>query len=502
MIYVIGIGIYFLGMLIIGYMVKNRIKSTEDYLVAGRSFNSLFNTATLAACFIGGTVVIAIPGMVYSTGIWNNDEMWGAAAEVLGCPLCLLVCGLFYMPKIWKLRLLSMGDLYYNRFGRTTGMVASCLLAFTLVFWISAQVLVFAKVASAMMDWNLTASVLIAISVICAYTVMGGLWAVCLTDLIQIGIVLIGLLVLTPVMISEVGGLSAFIDQVPTEKVRFWPEVPPLRVGMAWTAALVIIGLGSVTAPDIMQRAFSASSVSVIRRSTFWAAILVMTTTFLAICLSLGGGMLVDAGAVPSELIEEDPEMILPVLFKAILPSGLVVLFMSACLAAVMSAAASSLIALGGMLSKNVVKDVFAPQMSDKNLMLASRILVVLTSILAAYIALALPSAFTLGVFSSDLVFSCLFGTMTMGLFWKKTNRWGAIAGMLMGILIRVGVCGMQYGFSMESLAFTGEDWYLYTLGAPVACILTIVAVSLATQKIDPPIEVKEYSSVTEHQAF
>lgn len=57
-------------------------------------------------------------------------------------------------------------------------------------------------------------------------------------------------------------------------------------------------------------------------------------------------------------------------------------------------------------------------------------------------------------------------------------------------------------GFSMESLAFTGEDWYLYTLGAPVACILTIVAVSLATQKIDPPIEVKEYSSVTEHQAF
>ena len=98
----IGVAIYFAAMLSVGYIVKSKIKVTEDYLVGGRKFTLLFNAPALTACFLGGSLILSLPGATYSMGVWSDSAMFGSAIS-LGGIFCLLIAGFFYMPKMWVL---------------------------------------------------------------------------------------------------------------------------------------------------------------------------------------------------------------------------------------------------------------------------------------------------------------------------------------------------------------------------------------------------------------
>jgi Na+/proline symporter len=128
----IGVGIYFAAMLSVGYIVKNKIKATEDYLVGGRKFTLLFNAPALTACFLGGSLILSLPGATYGMGVWSDSAMFGSAIS-LGGIFCLLIAGFFYMPKLWRLKLLSLGDYFYNRFGKPTGITVSIVTVMTFV---------------------------------------------------------------------------------------------------------------------------------------------------------------------------------------------------------------------------------------------------------------------------------------------------------------------------------------------------------------------------------
>ena len=176
--YLIGIGGYILFMLFLGYWVKNKINTAEDYLVGGRSFNTLFNTATVTSIALGGSVVVIVPGATYAYGIWNDELLWGSLINLAGGSIFLFIGAIFFMPKLWRLKLLSLGDFYYGRYSRATGILATVLISFTFIFWVAVQVLVFAKVAGSILDWPFLLSIFVSVTVICAYTLMGGLWGV------------------------------------------------------------------------------------------------------------------------------------------------------------------------------------------------------------------------------------------------------------------------------------------------------------------------------------
>ena len=491
--YLLGLGLYFILLILIGLWVKGKINTAEDYLVGGRSFNTFFNTATLTSCFLGGSVIVAVPGATYELGIWNDQALWGSLVNLGGGTVCLFIAGLFFMPQLWRLKLLSLGDFYYKRYGRATGILATFLISFTFIFWISVQVLVFAKIAGSILDWPFMLSIIISVTVICVYTMLGGLWAVCMTDVLQVSLVLIGLSILTPLTLDAVGGWESFIAAIPQEKTQFFPAEHSPKVWLAWIAAWVMLGFGSIATPDLTQRSFSAKSAKVARRSAFIAGTITVIALVVVTYLTYAGSILIDKGVIPGDAVARDPELILPVLFKSILPTGLVVLFLGACLAAVMSAADSALLALSGMVSKNIVKDLIKPDLGNEGLMQATRLLVLIASIAGAVIAVALPNALTLVALAFDLITCCLFGPLVLGLYWKKANGYGTIAGMLVAVLIRVVISGIQYGFTLEGIAFTGEYWFVYTLISPIACVLTIAAVSLMTQKANPPIALNTY---------
>ena len=486
---IIGILCYFAVMILVGYLMKNRNKGAEDFLVGGRSFGMFFNTGTLTACWLGGAIILGYPGTLLVCGIWDSSAQWGVIVSMGGAS-CLAVAGAFYMRRLWQLKLLSLGDFFYVRYGHRAGIISTILMCFTFTIWVSVQVIAFAKVGSSLLGLNLTSCVIISMAVICTYTILGGLWAVCLTDIIQVFIVILCVLILTPLTISLAGGWDAFVNAVPKEKLHFFPEeMSSLQAWLPWIGAWVVIGLGSITSPDLMQRAFSAKSGRTARNSAFMAFFIVSALFFIVTLFSFASMQLMNGGLFDPSQINEDPELLLPVVVQKLMPMPLIILFIGAVLAAVMSAAATANIALSGVIAKNLIKDMFVKDMSSRALMQTTRIVILVVGVLAAYIAIALPSAFLLTSLGFDLILSCLFMPLTLGLYWKKANGCGAIAGMLAGAIVRIIGSGIVNGFSLEGIGSPTDTWYVFTLGGPIVSGAAMVIASLLTQKTDKPIE-------------
>ena len=487
-----GLAFYLGLMVLIGYLVKDRIKTSEDYLVGGRSFGLFYNSGTLAACFLGGGILIGASGKIFSVGIWDNNLSGGALILIGGFLMCLFMAGTFYMPKLWRMKFISLGDLFYVRFGRRTGLLSSVLISVNFLFWVAVQILVFGKIVNAILGWDLEMSILLAMAVICAYTMLGGLFAVCFTDIIQVTVTILGVIVMVPYCISAVGGWDMFTASYNANLLQLAPQTMEIDPWLAWFAAFAAVGLGGIVSPDLMQRAFSAKTPNIARTSAYVAFTILLCFAVLITVLSLAGHILVDKGILVDPHLAADPELILPVMSKAILPLPLVVLFLGAGLSAVMSAAATALLALSGMISMNIYRDVINPNASHATQVRVTRILVLALGIVATVIALTYPNAAELSAFGFDLILASLFGAMTLGLFWKKTNAIGAAAGMIAGILFRVVGAAIDSGeISLVAMAYPAH-WYYFTLLSPLVSIVTTVVVSLATQKVSAPIAMTE----------
>ena len=487
-----GLAFYLGLMVLIGYLVKDRIKTSEDYLVGGRSFGLFYNSGTLAACFLGGGILIGASGKIFSVGIWDNNLSGGALILIGGFLMCLFMAGTFYMPKLWRMKFISLGDLFYVRFGRRTGLLSSVLISVNFLFWVAVQILVFGKIVNAILGWDLEMSILLAMAVICAYTMLGGLFAVCFTDIIQVTVTILGVIVMVPYCISAVGGWDMFTASYNANLLQLAPQTMEIDPWLAWFAAFAAVGLGGIVSPDLMQRAFSAKTPNIARTSAYVAFTILLCFAVLITVLSLAGHILVDKGILVDPHLAADPELILPVMSKAILPLPLVVLFLGAGLSAVMSAAATALLALSGMISMNIYRDVINPNASHATQVRVTRILVLALGIVATVIALTYPNAAELSAFGFDLILASLFGAMTLGLFWKKTNAIGAAAGMIAGILFRVIGAAIDSGeISLVAMAYPAH-WYYFTLLSPLVSIVTTVVVSLATQKASAPIAMTE----------
>jgi Na+/proline symporter len=343
-------------------------------------------------------------------------------------------------------------------------------------------------VCNAFLGWDQMMAAWIGIAVIAIYTTLGGLWAVMATDMVQVALVALGIFVMTPIALGLAGGFESVINTVPPEQMHVFPQVDIVdspRVWVAWFASWCLIGIGSIVSPDLMQRAFAAKTASIARNSALVGMCIKIILSLLMILLAYTGWTLIHNGVIEEAALHGDVEQIVPVMVKTLLPTPLVILFVGACLSAVMGAASSALLAMSGMISKNVLKDVIRPSTTDRELVVASRVCVVAFSIFAVYLALSLEMVYLLLALGFDLIMASLFAAMTLGLYWRKANEYGAIAGIIAGIGTRVIGAGIENGFTLKAIAYAG-DWYVWTLAAPITAFVVMIVVSLATQKMKP----------------
>jgi len=483
--YVVGIASYIIIMLIIGYYAARKIKSAEDFIVAGRRMPLWLVTATLFATWFGGGTVLGGAGTAYVEGIWNTEDAWGVIPDPFGAGLCLILAGLFFMHKLRKLKLLTLADFYMMRYGKVALVIAAILLGPIFMFWLSVQIIAFGKVLTALLGWPYVWAIILSSIVMLIYTFAGGLWAVALTDFVQMLILTIGTAILAVYSTQLAGGFQA----IPADKLQFIPTEHTFEAWMAWVGAWIIIGLGSIPTPDLHQRALGSKDEKTARLGAIFAGILYWTIGFLPVLIGLVAPALVAKGLIPAGPLEEDPELLVPLMVKALLNPVVGTIILGALIAAIMSSADSALLAISTVLTKNLGRDLMKIGRTDRGLLIATRTATVVVMFMALLVAFVFPYVYELMAYAFDLILAALFVPLVLGLYWRKTNEVGAVAGMLAGILYRTIAAGVIEGFTFETITYPA-NWYYYTIGAPIISLIVTIVVSLATGKINPPKEI------------
>ena len=184
------IAAYLLGSIAIGLFAARRVHSTADYAVAGRSLPLYMVVATTFATWFGSELVLGVSAQFVQEGLG------GVVEDPFGAGMCLVLVGLFFAYKLYKKNLITIGDYYRLRFGRTVEILCSIIIIFSYLGWVAAQVaalgLVFNLLTQGAM--SITAGMVLGTLIVLIYTLYGGMWSVAVTDLVQMVVICIGLL--------------------------------------------------------------------------------------------------------------------------------------------------------------------------------------------------------------------------------------------------------------------------------------------------------------------
>jgi SSS family solute:Na+ symporter len=484
--YGIFFAVYLLVLVGISWYASTRIKESADFLVAGRRLPYHLATATLFATWFCGGTIVGGAGTAYEFGFWNTSEAWGVIPDPYGAGLCLVLAGLFYMPLLRRMEGLTLADFFEVRYNQSTATLSGVTMGVTFLFWTAVQIIAFGKLFTVLLGFDYTLSILIAVGVMLIYILLGGLWAISLTDFWHMLLLIVGLVTILAFTIKLAGGWPQIRASVPAEYFRFFPDNSSFLSVLPWIAGWMIMGLGSISTPDLMQRALACKDERTARSSAISAGVLYWIIGSIPVLLGIIGISLVQQGVLDGAVLAEDYELLVPLIVKEFLPPILGALFSVAMLAAIMSSASAALLACSGIFVKNIYQDVFFKNADDKTLLKVTRIGVVAITVLATVIAFIFPYVFLLTNFSFDMILACLFIPLTLGLWWKKANAPGAISGCIAGGIFRVILPAILEGVSFESITYPA-NWYYYTILSPLVGAAVMIAVSLLSQKSHAP---------------
>lgn len=412
--------LYLLVTIAIGIYAATRVKSAGDFAVAGRSLPLYVVIATVFATWFGSETVLGVPGTFLEGGLGGIIE------DPFGASMCLVLVGLFFARKLYRMNLLTIGDYYRQRYGRTIEVVVSICIVLSYLGWVAAQITALGLVFNVLSQGEIstTQGMLIGASVVMVYTLLGGMWSVALTDFFQMIIIVAGLLYITWLVSGFAGGPEAVIAHASAnDKLNFVPAFTLADI-LAFIAAWVTMMFGSIPQQDVFQRVMSARSANIGAAGSVIGGLFYLAFAFIPIYLAYTA-FLVDPKMVAS-LMEEDPQMILPTLVLTQVPVFAQVIFFGALLSAVMSTASGTLLAPSITLSRNLIGEAFP--MSDRQLLVTTRIVVFFFALAVTAFALYMEGTSIYEMVSNAYKIPLVgaFIPLVMGLYWSKATTQGA----------------------------------------------------------------------------
>lgn len=391
-------------------------------MLAGRSLPIVLSSAALFATWFGSETVFGASSEFLKGGLYAVIE------DPFGASLCLLLFGLFFARKLYNMNLLTLGDFFKVRYGKRTELVASLCLAPPYVGYIAAQLVAMGLILNVVTGMDLWMGVICSAVVVTLYTYIGGMWAISITDFIQSIIIILGLLVLAIILANKAGGVATVLSEVPTENFRFFPKLEAKEI-VTYLAAWSVLGLGSIPSQDVFQRTMSSGSAKTAVQSCYIAALLYLTVALLPLFISLCTKHL-----YPDQL-SGDAQLALPNMVLAHTALPIQILFFGSLLSAIMSTTSSAILAPASIFSENLVKPLSRNRFSDKQLLMVTKVSVLIFSGLGTTMACLRSNIYELVGESSILSLVSLFPPLLFGLYWKKSSSTGALLSMVFGIL-------------------------------------------------------------------
>ena len=423
--------VYLLLTIAIGLWAAQRVHNSKDYIVAGRSLPIYMNTATVFATWFGAETVLSVSAEFAKSGL--N----GIIADPFGSSMCLVIVALLFARAFYRMDLLTIGDFYRKRYGKTMELATSVVIAISYLGWTAAQLTALGLVFSILSGGAVSLPVGIVISgvIVLAYTVWGGMWSVAMTDFFQSVMIIFGIGIIAWVVGDMAGGPAKVIATAAEQgRFQFFPS-GGTKEWLAFVTAFLTLAIGSIPQQDVFQRVTSAKDEKTAIAGTLLGGVVYFVFAFLPIFIVYAGLMIDPAlGELLKAEDARETQRILPDFILAKTPVWVQVLFFGALLSAILSTASGAIIAPASLITENVIRPRF-PHMSDRQFLLTLRVILVAFSASALVFALLskktmydmVQNAYTVTLVSA-------FVPLAAGIFWKRANNSGAIISAVAGL--------------------------------------------------------------------
>ena len=500
--------VYLVAMVFIGvyYSRKGSGENTKEFYLGGRKLGPLVTAMSAEASDMSSYLLMGLPGLAYLAGV--AEAGWTIIGLAVGTYLNFLFVAKRLRRYSASLDAITLPDYFSRRFGDKRHVLSLIAALVIVVFFVPYTASGFKAVGTlfnSLFGWDYHAAMIVGAGIIIAYTVLGGFLAVSTTDLLQSIFMTIALIIIIFFGVSQAGGLGTVMENASAlpgylnltqgydaangaaGSYGFLPIVSTL----AW-------GLGYFGMPHILLRFMAIRNESEVKVSRRIASVWALVSMVIAIFIGIIGYSVSLADKVPALTTSSDSETIIIQLANLMSQSGFVFaivagVILAGIMAATMSTADSQLLAASSSVSQDLLQDFFGIKLSPRAAMIAARVTVAAIAVVGVVLAWDPNSSVFRVVSFAWAGFGAAFGpVMLFSLFWKRSNKWGALAGMLSG-----GVMVFVWKFGIAKL---GGAWSIYELlPAFIVSSIAIVVVSLAT----PPPEKKlldQFDAVTSKQ--
>ena len=421
--------LYLLGTLAIGAWAGSKIKNTSDFAVAGHRLPLIMVVTTSFATWFGAETVLGIPAKFVNGGLKEVIE------DPFGASMCLVFVGLFFAQRLYKMKLLTIGDYFRNRYGILIEILCSTLIILSYLGWVAAQITALGLVFSILSGGAISAPVgmVIGTVLVLIYVIMGGMLAVVYTDFIQMIVLVIGLSYIAWVSADQAGGASK-VFALASERDLFTilPE-PSIKNWLFFIASAITMMIGSIPQQDVFQRVMSAKDADTARNGAVIGGLSYLVFAFVPMFIVVASLIIMPDAA--AELLKGDEQRVLPTLILNHMPFFAQVLFFGALVSAIKSTSSATLLAPSTSFVENILRH-WWPSLDDRHLLRAMRISIFVFASMVLTYAIAMDGKPIYDMVSSAYQVTLVgaFVPLAFGLYWRGATSQGALASIGLGV--------------------------------------------------------------------
>jgi Na+/proline symporter len=437
---------YVVLQLAVVFLLARKPQTESDYLLAGRSLGPWLAVFSVFATWFGAETCIGATAEAYAGGLA------AVAADPFGYAIGIVAMGLLFAAALRRRGLLTLADLFRNRWGSGIERLAALVMIPSSLLWAAAQVRAFGQVIASVSDLSFVASTGLAASVVIVYTAVGGMRADAWTDLAQ-GLVVIAGLVLLLAVFATLGGFETLPEAAAAAAARAPPRERPL------IEVLAVPIFGTIAAQELTSRVLAMRDATLARSATVAAGFLYLAVGLIPVLIGLGA-----AATLGTDI---EPEQVLSHYARSQLPAALYVVFLGALLSAILSTLSGALLVAGSLAAHNLIAPLAGPRLTERWKLRLNRAAVVVFGVIAYLIALGSESMYRLVEQASGLASAGVLVLMVVAIFTPALGGVASAAAALIASVVVYALVSALDG-SMPYLASVAAAALTYLALAPL----------------------------------
>ena len=473
--------IYCIGLLAIGIWASKKIHNMTDYVVAGRSLDFWVFTMLMIGSVCSGMSLLGVSGLGYKFA-------WPTIWEQIAVPLSIAFCIIFFGVKMWKVAkksgYLTVQDYLAHRYEsqkQLRGMSAVAGIVVSMIY-LAGQYTAISIVLMWLFGLPHWLALLIGAAIVTVYTVIGGLYAVAWTTLVQGAILIIGVVIMAPIVIMAAGGMTHINEVMAAANpvnVDPWASgagavfTPPYIVSF-----FLLLTIGLACAPHVINNILAVRDVKVFKWSPLVAFGIYAFVMFLLKFSGFAGFVMVQEGLMTLPAVKNASDFVFVYGVQTSLPSvALWGIFAVIILAAVMSTTDRLMLTIGTYFAWDIYKKILYPDAPEKKVVLISQISVLTAAVVTLLLALNPPDMLVWLIWAGiGIMFATFSVPLLAGLYWRRATRQGALAAMGLGLVTSLFFGGLSY-FKINLIPMPVH----FSFYAFIISVVAMIAVSLVT---------------------